>query len=87
MLILQEAAEDGVSLTYAADRLFDRLLETQNRVGIIEAENKRLLKELEDARKKSKTKARSSRGKSRKPASRSKEPAKPIDEFDEYFKD
>ena len=29
-LVLEEAARDGVSLSYAADRLYDRLLEAAN---------------------------------------------------------
>lgn len=45
-IILEDAARDGVSLTYAADRIFDSLLEAQGRFAKVDAENSRLKTEL-----------------------------------------
>ena len=45
-IILEDAAQDGVSLTYAADRVYDRLLEVQGQVVKAEEENRRLKMEL-----------------------------------------
>ncbi|MBA7547071.1 hypothetical protein ES705_39475 [subsurface metagenome] len=43
-LILDEAAKDGVSLGYGADRLFDRLLESDKKLKELEAAKPKVAK-------------------------------------------